>query len=79
MNVRMAILQHVISISAMRGSGSRLIDVQTVEVESTISITVERASGPMLTDVRTGYHIVQTVESVFPNLNFGKNLKLVEY
>jgi hypothetical protein len=53
MNVRMAILQHAISISAMRGSGLRLTDVQIVEVESAIFLTVERASGPRLTDVRT--------------------------
>jgi hypothetical protein len=53
MNVRTAILQHAISISAMRASGPREVDVRTVEVESAISLTGERASGPMLTDVRT--------------------------
>jgi hypothetical protein len=53
MNVRMAILQHAISISVMRASGPREADVRTVEVESAISLTNERASGPMLTDVRT--------------------------
>jgi len=29
--------------------------------------------------VRTGYHIVQTVESIFPYSELGKNLMLVEY
>jgi hypothetical protein len=53
MNVRTAILQDAISISAMRASGPREADVRTVEVESTISLTDERASGPSLTDVRT--------------------------
>jgi len=53
MNVRMAILQHAISISAMRASGPREADVRMVEVESAISLTDERASGPMQTDVQT--------------------------
>jgi hypothetical protein len=53
MNVRMAILQHAISISIMRASGPREADVWTVEVESAISLNDERASGPRLTDVRT--------------------------
>jgi hypothetical protein len=53
MNVRTAILQHVMSISAMRASGPKEADVRTVEVESAISLTNERGSGPMLTDVRT--------------------------
>jgi hypothetical protein len=53
MKVRTAILQHVISISAMRASGPREADVRTVEVESAISLTDERASEPRLTDVRT--------------------------
>jgi hypothetical protein len=53
MNVRTAILQHTISISAMRVSGPREADVRTVEVESAISLTDERASGPRLIDVRT--------------------------
>jgi hypothetical protein len=53
MSVRMAKLQHAISISAMRTSGPWLAVVWTVEVESAISLTVERTSGPRLTDVRT--------------------------
>jgi hypothetical protein len=53
MNVRTAILQHAISISAMRASGPREADVWMVEVESAISILVARVSGPRLTDVRT--------------------------
>jgi hypothetical protein len=53
MNIRTTILQHAISISAMRASGPWNADVWTVEVESTISLTDESASGPMLTDVRT--------------------------
>jgi hypothetical protein len=53
MNVRMAILQHAISISAMHASGPREANVRTVEVESAISLIDERASGPRLTDVRT--------------------------
>jgi hypothetical protein len=53
MNVRIAILQHAISISTMSASGPREADVRTVEVESVISLTDECASGPMLTDVRT--------------------------
>jgi hypothetical protein len=53
MNVWTAILQHAISISAMRASGPREADVRTVEIESAISLTDERASGPRLTDVRT--------------------------
>jgi hypothetical protein len=53
MNVRTAILQHAISIYAMRLSGPREADVWMVEVESTISLIDERASGPMLINVRT--------------------------
>jgi hypothetical protein len=53
MNVWTAILQHAISISAMRASGPREADVRMVEVESAISLTDERASGPRLTDVQT--------------------------
>jgi hypothetical protein len=53
MNVRTAILQHAISISAMCESGSWEVDVRMVEVESVISLTDERASGPMPIDVRT--------------------------
>jgi hypothetical protein len=53
MNVRTAILQHPISISAMRASGPWDADVRTVEVELAISLTDERSSGPMLTDVWT--------------------------
>jgi hypothetical protein len=53
MNVRTTILQHAISISAMRASGPWEADFWTVEVKSTISISDERTSGPMLTDVRT--------------------------
>ena len=53
MNVRTAILQHAISISAMRASGLREADIRTVEVESAISLTDERAFEPRLTDVRT--------------------------
>jgi hypothetical protein len=53
MNVRTAILQHAISISAMRAFGPREVDIRTVEVESAISIIVAHASEPRLTDVRT--------------------------
>jgi hypothetical protein len=53
MNIRTTILQHEISIFAMRVSGPREAEAQTVEVESAISLTDERASGPMLTDIRT--------------------------
>jgi hypothetical protein len=52
MNVRTTILQHAISISAMRTSGPREADVRTVEVQSEISLTDERVSGPRPTDVR---------------------------
>jgi len=69
MSVRTVELQHAISISDMRASGPWEAVVRTVEVESEISILVARASGSRLTDVRTGYHIVRTVESVFPYLN----------
>jgi hypothetical protein len=61
MNVRMAILQHAISISVMRASGLREADVRTVEVKSEIFLTDDRTFGPMLTDVRTGNHIIRTV------------------
>jgi len=53
MNVRTAILQHAISISAMCASGPWEAGVRMVEVESPISILVACASGPRLTDVRT--------------------------
>jgi hypothetical protein len=53
MNVQTPILQHAISISAMRASGPREADVRTVEVESVIFLTDELASGPRLTDIRT--------------------------
>jgi hypothetical protein len=53
MNVRTAILQHAISISVMRASGPKEVDVWKVEVESAISLTDESVSGPRLTDVRT--------------------------
>jgi hypothetical protein len=53
MNVRTAILQYTIFISAMRASGPREADVRTVEVKSVISLTDEHAFGPRLTDVRT--------------------------
>jgi hypothetical protein len=48
-----AILQHAISISAMRASGPCEVDVRMVEVESAISLTDECVSGPVLTDIRT--------------------------
>jgi hypothetical protein len=53
MNIQMEILQHAISISAMRESGPWEADVRTVEVKSAISILVARRSEPRLTDVWT--------------------------
>jgi hypothetical protein len=66
MNVRTVILQHAISISAMRAFEPIEADVRTVEVESAITLTDERASGPMLTNVQTGNHIIRTFEVDLP-------------
>jgi hypothetical protein len=94
-NVRMAILQHAISISTMRASGPWEADVRTVEVKSTISILVACASGPRLTDVRTVIFELRFLPylwsrpdgkphrpdgvSIFPYTELGKNLKLIDH
>jgi hypothetical protein len=95
MNVRTPVLQHTISISAMRASGPWEADIRTVEVESAISLTDERASGPMLTDVRTRVCELRFLPylwarpnekphrldgvSIFPYSELGKNLKLIDH
>jgi hypothetical protein len=95
MNVRMAILQHAISISAMRVSGPWEADVRTVEVESAISILVACTSGPRLTDVRTVIfelwflpYVWESPDgkphrpdgvSIFSYSELGKNLKLIDH
>jgi hypothetical protein len=94
-NVRMAILQHAISISTMRASRPWEADVRTVEVESTISILVACTSGPRLTDVWTMIFELQFLPylrslpdgkphlpdgvSIFPYTELGKNLKLIDH
>jgi hypothetical protein len=66
-----------------------------VEVESAISFFDERASGPRLSDVRTGVFELRFLpcgdvqpdgipncrdgQLIFPLLELGKNLRLVEY
>jgi hypothetical protein len=66
-----------------------------VEVESAISLTDERASGPMLTDVRTVIFELRFLPyvwvrpdgkprrpdgvSIFPYLELGKNMKLIDH
>jgi hypothetical protein len=95
MSFRTAILQHAISISAMRASEPWEADVWTVEVESAISLTDERASGPMLTDVQTVVFELRFLPylwarpdgkprrpdgvSIFPYYELGKNLKLIDH
>jgi hypothetical protein len=75
MNVQTTILQHAISILAMRASGPREADVQTVEVESAISILVACASGPRLTDVQTVIFELQ----FFPYSELEKNRMLIDH
>jgi hypothetical protein len=88
-SVRMAKLQHVISISDARASGSWGGDVQTVEVESAVTIYDALASGPQLSDVRTVHFELQFLPYgdtrpdgiphrldswlIFPFLELGKN------
>jgi hypothetical protein len=95
MNVRMAILQHAISKSAMHASRPMLTDVRTVEVESAVFISDERASGPMLIDVwmvefelrflpylwarPEGNRHHPDGVSIFPYSELGKNLKLIDH
>jgi len=91
----MAILQHAISISAMRASGPWEVDVRTVEVESAISLTDERVSEPMLIDFLMVIFELRFLPylwarpdgkphrpdgvSIFPYSELGKNLKLIDH
>jgi hypothetical protein len=95
MNVWTAILQHVISITAMRASRPRETDVRTVEVKSAISILVACAFRPRLTEVRTvifelrfwpylwaspdGKPHRPDGVSIFPYSKLGKNRKLIDH
>jgi hypothetical protein len=68
MAIRTVDLQHAISISDEGASGPWQTVVWTIEFELRTCLKE--------TCVRTVYHIVQTVEVIYPYLNFGKNLKL---